>query len=132
MTKHLKEIFYFGIAGVIGYFIDVAITSLLIPLFGVYVARIPAFVAAATSTWIVNRSLTFKNLKSRHSSLRKEYLHYLSLMIGGAIVNYTVYAVAITFLEGAAYDIYLAVALGSLAGMMVNYLLSRRYIYSGK
>lgn len=119
----------FGAAGIVGYLVDVSLTSLFEPIVGVYFARIPAFISAATATWVINRSFTFSARKPHHKSLKSEYLHYLSLMVGGALVNYMVYVVTVTYLRGSSFDIYIAVALGSLAGMMLNYLTSRRYIY---
>lgn len=128
--KQIESIFFFGVAGVAGYLVDVSVTVLLEPLLGAYMARIPAFILAATATWLLNRSLAFKSRKSRHTSIYKEYFHYLSLMLSGLIINYTAYAVAIASLPEGVYKIYVAVGIGGLAGMLVNYLFSRKYIYS--
>lgn len=125
----IAEIFFFGISGIIGYIVDVSITSLLSHLLGVYASRIPAFVAAATATWIVNRNLAFHKRNSIHNNLWVEYGHYLSLMIGGLIVNYTAYATFITIFHNYSFKIPVSVAIGSLAGMLINFVTSRKYIY---
>lgn len=130
MSKRIKEIFLFGLAGVVGYFVDVAVTILLEPIMGVYIARVPGFMAAVTATWLLNRSLTFKSRPSKYKKIYKEYLHYITLMIGGLAMNYAAYAVSVTLLPDSFYKIYMAVAIGSLAGMMINYLTSRKYIYN--
>jgi putative flippase GtrA len=129
-SDRFREIVFFGIAGTVGFFIDVAVTVLFEPLIGDYLARIPGLVAAATSTWLINRSLTFKTRKSRHTSVWKEYLHYLSLMFAGAVISYGVYAVIVTLVSYSPFRILIAIALGSLAGMVVNYLSSRRFVYN--
>lgn len=133
MTKNTKniilEILLFGVSGVAGYIVDVSITSVLSPLLGIYVSRIPAFVAAATATWIINRNLAFRKRNSVHNKLWTEYIHYLSLMIGGLIVNYITYAISITILHDYSFKIFISVAIGSLAGMFINFVTSRKYIF---
>ena len=124
----IKEILIFGIAGVVAYLVDVLFTTLLEPYLGVYIARIPAFLAAATTTWVINRKITFKHRPSKYENLLTEYGHYLSLMLVGAVVNYSAYAVAVTFIEGD-FKVIISVAIGSLAGMGVNFITSRKYIY---
>lgn len=131
MNSRLKEVLLFGATGVVGYLVDVSMTLLLEPTLGVYIARIPAFLLAATTTWVVNRSVTFRTRQPRYSLLR-EYLHYLTIMLGGLALNYIVYAIAVTLLPDEPYQLFLAVAIGSLAGMAVNYSLSRKHIYSNE
>ena len=126
----VKEPFLFGVAGVIGYLVDVLVTLLLAPVLGVYAARIPAFVAAATATWLVNRSVTFKAHTSKHQSLWREYVHYVSLMVFGLVVNYLVYVTAITIMKDMQYAIIISIALGSLSGMVVNFINSKKYIFN--
>ena len=124
-----KELIFFGIAGVAGYLVDVAVTSLCKTFLGIYGARIPAFIAAATATWLFNRTLTFAAKKRVHESVFNEYLHYLSLMIFGLVVNYLVYAFSVTILKGQPFNIYISVALGSLAGMTINFFNSKKFLY---
>jgi len=127
-----REILFFGIAGILGYCVDVALTTLFHPFVGPYVARIPSFVGAATITWIFNRKFTFADTEKRHQSLRKEYLHYLGLMLFGLVTNYIVYAISITLIGNNKYAIPLCVAFGSLAGMTVNYVNSKKHLYRPK
>ncbi len=128
--RTLRELFLFGIAGTAAYLVDAIITALLVPFLGVFAARIPAFIFSVTTTWIINRSWTFKSRKSHYSSLWKEYIHYFSLMIGGLVINYTTYIISALLLPESSYRIYLAVAFGCIAGMVINYLFSRRFIYN--
>lgn len=121
----------FGSAGVLGYLADASVTLLLEEALGVYLARVPAFLAAATVTWVINRNYTFGKNSTRHNSLFKEYLHYLSVMIFGLMANYATYAVSITILKDRVdYAILLAIAMGSLAGMIFNFINSKKYIYN--
>lgn len=126
----VRQLFFFGISGVVGYIVDASITTVLDPSLGVYFARIPAFIAAATSTWLINRNLTFGKHTSRHTSLLKEYAHYLSLMIIGLTVNYAAYAVSITMFGHIPHAVLICVAIGSLSGMFVNFIVSKKFIFT--
>lgn len=132
MTKKQKELVFFGIAGILGYLIDVALTTVFLPFVGPYVARVPSFIGAATVTWLFNRRFTFADTERRYQHLWKEYLHYLGLMVFGLATNYTVYAVSITLIGSNKYAIPLCVAFGSLAGMVVNYVNSKKHLYRTK
>lgn len=127
---NFKEILYFGIAGVIGYLVDVIVTLVLNPILGEYFARIPGFLAAATATWVFNRLFTFGKESSKHTNIFKEYLHYLSLMVFGLAVNYVTYVIAVSILIDNKWAIPISIAFGSLAGMTVNYLNAKKYIFN--
>ena len=51
-------------------------------------------------------------------------------MVFGLVVNYIAYAISITFLKEVKYAVLICVAIGSLAGMVVNYTVSKRYIFN--
>ena len=126
--KKLTEIIHFGLAGVAGFISDY-LTTLIFSLFvSPYIARLPAFISATITTWLLNRTYTFKD-KSHYASALKEYVHYTSLMLVGLLVNYSVYAVVYAFLSSSNGRLILSVAAGSLSGMAINYLLSKKYIY---
>ena len=122
----------FAISGVFGYFTDLLITLLLGGLIGFYFSRIPAFVGATLVTWAFNRSVTFKGRESKHDKLLFEYLHYASLMILGLVVNYIIYAICLYILPDNLISVIISVAAGSLAGMFVNYVNSKKYIFNKK
>ena len=58
-----------------------------------------------------------------------EWLRYLLAMSGGFAVNYAAYAAVYTFFAPARTWPELAVAAGSVAGLAVNYVSSRWWIY---
>ena len=129
MRKLGRELFYFGIAGTIGYLVDVAVLYLVMETLGLYVGRVLSFLMAATTTWLFNRAITFSNRPSG-ISLAAEYRSYLLFMLGGALVNYGAYVAALQSVDG--MPPYLAVALGSLSGMLVNFLLSRKLLFKNQ
>jgi len=123
-----REFLSFSVVGVIGLGVDLGVLYLLAPLFGWYGARVVSFIAAASATWALNRRFTFAGRRAG-VSLRREYAHYLLTMLGGALVNYSVYVLTLHWLAGPLAPA-LGVALGSCAGLAVNFL-SARYLVFG-
>ncbi len=122
------QFFWFGIAGLIGFLVDSGVLYLLKEAMGVYAARAVSFIAAAFSTWLFNRAITFREQKSGHST-SKEFGLYLALMMIGGSVNYGVYALLISREALVAQHPVLGVAAGSLAGMVINLLTSRFLLF---
>jgi putative flippase GtrA len=114
----------FAIAGGLALLLDVAVLYLVKPWLGLYAARVLSFLAAATFTWMFNRHITFDG--PRMGSVGSEYLRYLSSMLLGGAVNYAVYAGSVQAFESIAVQPAWGVALGSLAGMVLNFLSARR------
>ncbi|MGJ7568677.1 GtrA family protein [Variovorax sp. GB1R11] len=124
-----REFLSFAVGGVIGLVVDVVVLYLLAPLLGWYGARVVSFLAAATTTWVFNRRYTFAASASAGGvSLWREYLAYLATMAGGAVLNYGAYVLVLHWVEGR-WAAALGVAVGSLAGMSVNFLSARYLVF---
>lgn len=85
------------------------------------------FVVAVTVTWIINRSWTF----AEHASERwlMEWLRYMIANSFGAAINNGVYiALVLTTSQFTRHPV-LAVAAGSMAGMGINFLASKKLIF---
>lgn len=128
LIKKYRSFLLFGCAGVLGYVVDLTITLLFGPLLGKYLARIPAFLGASFITWLFNRSITFKERKVK-KSLLIEWLHYVSLMLVGLTINYTVYIIVVHIIPTSIVNTAIAVACGSIAGMSMNFLSSSKLLY---
>lgn len=124
-----RRLFLFGVAGVLGFVVDVGVLYLLAPWLGWYAARVLSFLAAATATWAFNRRFTFA--VGRPASLWREYVSYVVAMLGGAAVNYAVYVLTLHTVQGP-WAAALGVALGSLCGMVVNYLSARHLVFRSR
>lgn len=92
-----------------------------------YLARVISFLAAATFTWWLNRRYTFE---VRREPTRSEWAAYVALMTLGATANYGAYAAAITWWPIAREHLWIGVALGSVAGLGINFLTSKRLLNS--
>ena len=120
MTRFLK----FCVVGTLGFAVDAGVLLALADGLGIdpYLARVFSFLAAASATWWLNRRYTFE---VERAASRGEWARYVSLMLLGAAVNYGAYALAITVWELARAHLWIGVALGSIAGLAVNFATSR-------
>ena len=126
----LQRLGRFGVSGVLGFGVDAGVLYLLAPWLGWYGARVLSFWAAATATWLFNRHFTFADGAARGGmALWREYGSYLVAMLGGAAVNYGVYALTLHLLPPAPWVPLLGVALGSCAGMVVNFAAARQVVF---
>jgi putative flippase GtrA len=114
--------------GTVGFVIDAGILQLLVSGTGTnpYVARLFSFLAAASSTWLMNRHYTFK---VEHRATRSEWARYIALMLLGAFVNYGAFAISINVWEMARAQPWLGVAVGAIAGLAINFLTSRLLVF---
>lgn len=123
-----RPLLLFGAVGVAGLVVDVAVLALLHPWLGAYGARLVSFMAAASTTWWLNRQLTFAG-RPAQVGLWAEYVRYIGLMLGGGSVNYAVYSLLAWYFPQTTLHLFAYVAAGSLAGMTVNYLGASRWLY---
>jgi putative flippase GtrA len=128
--KVVRELVLFGLVGFIGFIVDSGVLYLLKPFMGLYYGRLVSFICAVFTTWVLNRHLTFSR-RASGLSLSREFSRYFGLMIGGGVVNYASYALLVYFVEFVARQPVWGVAVGSCAGMLVNYLLARFFIFRG-
>lgn len=120
----------FAIIGAAGFFVDVGVLYLLRRYgLGLYSARVFSFIAAATFTWMGNRLFTFRTASPASRRLTTEWFLYLGAMTTGGLVNYGVYALLVTLFALFRGHPWLAVAGGTGAGMLINFLFARRILY---
>jgi putative flippase GtrA len=95
-----------------------------------YTGRIASYALAASSTWYMNRRFTFAD--SQNDNRLGEWARFVILNLSGGAVNYAIYAVYVRTHAGSAPAPAIGVALGSLAGMLVNFQLARRLVFTGR
>lgn len=123
-----RQFITFGIVGVIGLCFDVLILYLLNPFFGPFISRAFSFLGAVIVTWALNRRFTFK-CQTSNLALVNEFFSYFGLMVFGGVVNYACYAWFVVSSQYIYDHLYIGVGLGSLSGMLVNFLTSRFLLY---
>ncbi len=114
-----------------GYGVDVA--ALYVAIYGLgaglYWGRAFSYFCASSSTWYLNRLITFADVRS--DQFGAEWLKFVLLNGVGGGVNYITYAIYLHFDSSSAAAPAVAVALGSLSGLGVNYILSRKLVFRG-
>jgi putative flippase GtrA len=126
MSKTTSQFLRFAVTGVIGLGADVAVLYAALALgAGPYAGRALSFLAAVCVTWRINRRYTFTSSGSQWS----EWWRYLGAMSGGALLNLGAYTLALWLLPPAAWAPALGVAIGSLAGMVLNFLSAKFFVF---
>ncbi len=125
----MRSFWLFGIGGVIGFIVDTGVLIALVT--GLhedrFSAKIISFLCAATATWVFNRNYTFRG-RRRHTLLG-EWMRYLFAMSGGFACNYAAYSSLVLAFNFDKQWLVLPQIAGSVAGLGVNYLASRYWIY---
>jgi putative flippase GtrA len=129
MTDNVpKQFLRFGLVGIAGFVVDVGVLYPALALgAGPYVGRGVSYLAAATSTWYLNRRVTFAARRS--ASLGPEWFSFMLCNAVGGLLNYTTYAAWVHYFGSARLVPACGVALGSLAGLCVNFTLSRQLVF---
>jgi putative flippase GtrA len=94
---------------------------------GLYLGRGISFLCAATFTWHLNRRFTFA--QSTQGRRATQWLRYLGANALGAIANLGMYGWLVSTFHAARTLPALAVAAGSLSGLLFNFTLSRLYVF---
>ena len=123
---------HFLLAGGIGFVVDAGVLTLLVQLaqWGPIVARGPSFLAAVTVTWLLNRRLAFRGLAIHRAGV--EYRRYLLVQTTGALANLAIYAALIAWMPALGAVPVVPLCAGAVAGLVVNYTLSRRFVFPGE
>jgi putative flippase GtrA len=117
----------FGVVGTVGFVVDTVVLYTMMAFgAGPYVGRIPAYLTAATTTWALNRRWTFR---VAGGGTGRQWATFVLLNLGGFVLNYGTFAALVRYVPAVAEDPVIGVAAGALAGMVVNFLLSRRYVF---
>lgn len=120
----------FAIVGSIAFVVDAALLLIAVEVlhWAPEVARILSFLGAVTTTWYLNRSFTFA---TQAAPSVKEFVSYVLAMSFGLAVNYAVFVVVIRLNDIASAYPVLALVPATLAGMVINFLFSRRILDAG-
>ncbi len=126
-VRVFRQFLKFGVVGVMGFIVDTSVVYALRYRLGLYGAGLVAFLVAVTANWVLNRLWTFRGQGSL--KLHQEWARYVLANLGGFVLNRGTYAILVTFVAICAEQPVLAVAGGSIAGMGVNFVLSRRVVF---
>lgn len=122
----------FAAVGAAGFIVNEA--ALWIALHGlrlnVYGGGIFSFLVAVTFTWWGNRVLTFAEHAAKGMRATfKEWLSFVAANGLGFLVNYGVYATLIAAGPKPLNNPFVALAFGTIAGLLFNFMLSSRIVF---
>lgn len=119
----------FALVGCAGFLVDAGVLYAVLALGADrYTGRILSYLAAATFTWALNRHYTFR--AQRGASLLSEWGRFLAANSVGGLINWATYAILVSVSALAFAHPVIGVAAGSLAGLVVNFTLSRQYVFN--
>jgi putative flippase GtrA len=117
----------FGAVGLIGLAIDTATVYAMRGSLGLYGAGMVAYVVAASGNWVLNRVWTFRGQGS--GPAHHQWGRFMLTNLVGFALNRGTYALLVTFVDAAARQPVIATSAGAVAGMFVNFYLSRRVVF---
>jgi len=123
----LTQFLMFGTVGVVGFIADTGTVYALRHTLGLYGAGAVAYAVAATVNWLLNRLWTFRGQGS--GPAHHQWARFLLVNLGGFMLNRGTYAILVTFVPLCAAEPVWAVAAGSIAGMFLNFSLSRSMVF---
>lgn len=126
-TALLKQFFQFAAVGVVGFLVNVSSVYALKGTVGLYAAGAAAFVAAASVTWLANRSWTFQDRVQAPAS--RQWVLYLGISLIGFACYYAAYGALVALVPLCRLFPVLPVAAGSVAGLFANFTLSRSVVF---
>ena len=123
----MKRFLKFCVVGGGGFVVDSAVYLGASLAAGPLASRFTSFTAAVVFTYVFNRWFTFEN--PRKASVVEFAKYYASMVLGGA-VNIGIFYAAVTLSPLVAKFPVAGIALGSVAGLVVNFLTSRMLLSS--
>jgi putative flippase GtrA len=123
----IAQFLRFGVVGGVGFVVDTVTVYSLLDRLGLYGAGIAGFVTAASANWLLNRIWTFRGQGT--GPAHRQWAMFMLTNLAGFVLNRGTYALLVTFVAVAARQPVLAIAAGAVAGMFVNFSLSRRLVF---
>jgi putative flippase GtrA len=129
--KPSAEFLRFAVAGAMGFAVDAGLLLAFTGQLGwqPLLARLASFAIAVGCTWAINRAWTFRAGRKSVAGVGAEFATYGVVQLTGFAVNFGVYAVVISLIGNAPAQLMIATACGSAAGLVVNYLGARRFVF---
>ncbi len=125
--RTLVQFCMFGTVGFVGLALDTGTVYALRHQLGLYGAGLVSYVVAASGTWVLNRLWTFRG--SGSGPAHRQWARFLAANTVGFVLNRGTYALLITFVALCAAQPVFATSAGAVAGMFVNFSLSRAIVF---
>ncbi len=117
----------FAVIGTMGFGWDTAIVYALAPRLGTTWAGLVSYVLVASINWALNRIWTYRHVA--HGAAGRQLALFLAANSVGLLLNRGTYLLLIAFVPLCRTYLVLPVAAGGIAGMFINFFLSRRLVF---
>jgi putative flippase GtrA len=128
LHARLMPLVKFGVVGVFGLMWDTATVYGFRGLAGLPAATVLAYFVAATMNWLLNRHWTFRHIAHADSRLVQWARFLMANSLGFVLNRGMVFTLFLTVPLCRSIP-FLALAAGSLAGLLANFNLSRRMVF---
>lgn len=122
----------FALVGTAGFVVNWTVLYLALHLAALdkYSGWLVSFLVAVTFTWWGNRTLTFREHAARRGLLR-EWTTFVVANSLGAAVNFGTYFALVTFVRPPLGNPLVAIAAGTMVGLVFNFATSKRFVFRG-
>ncbi|MCB5943559.1 GtrA family protein [Acidocella sp. KAb 2-4] len=117
----------FGIVGVLGFCWDTGTVYLLRGHTNLYVAGTCGFLVAATANWAANRLWTFRH--HDHAAPHVQWAKFIAANAIGFVFNRGVFFTLVARFTLVDQQPVIGIIAGTCAGLVFNYLLSKRFVF---
>lgn len=122
------KFFKFCMVGLFVYVVDAFLFWMLLNMtHATVLSRICGTVVAMTVSWWLNKTFTFSDTKSVNHQL--QLAKFIASQTPGALTNVVVSTMAYTELGPFKENPFLSVALGSCAGLVVNFMMANQFVF---
>jgi len=130
LTEGQRQFVKFSFVGGIGFIVDAGSLTLMTRYGGldpVTARAISMFVFGMTTTWLLNRSLTFRGYA--RGSLLAEYLRFAAANAIGNSLNFGIHAVLVETLPLFHQYPVLGAVVGTAVGLVFNFTSSKYFVF---
>jgi putative flippase GtrA len=127
-----SQFLHYAVVGGTGFFVNEAVLFVVIKTLhmNAYAAGVLAFLCTVTYTWMGNRLLTFRaEAATGARAMAIEWVKFVGANLLGFVANYSVYSALVMFAHAPLNSPYLALACGTLVGLLFNFTLSKRLVF---
>jgi putative flippase GtrA len=117
----------FAVVGGIGFCADTGVIYALNPFIGPYYAGTISFLIVGSLNWLLNRIWTYRHLQ--HSAPHRQVVAFLGANAIGFVINRGTYFTLVATVPFCHAHLVVPVAAAAVAGMFINFFLSRRLVF---
>ena len=129
-TGRPRQLLLFAAVGVLAFAVDASLLHLaVLGGLGPYLGRILSYLGAVTVSWEFNRRFTFARSATRATF--DNWSRFAVSQLGGATLNLGCYFLLLRVSPTVQHFPVLGVAAGSLAGMLLNFVVAAVYVFRG-